>query len=121
MRTQTVEVTMLDVPEGYDFIDLRIPEDGEKVYSNGQVTTMHGDASRIYPILKKIHKAPELVYCLQSSNCEWAFIDPITRKSVKGLIRRAEYCKEGVPYDLLEDIDGSIWLGHWNSGLEDEG
>lgn len=126
MRTQTIKVTMLDVPEGYDFVDLRIPEDGEYYLYAGAVKKRgyaHLDPLHLYPILKPIHKAPELVYYLQTIG---TFASMSGRKRAKAKMKLSDnypyrpFPESGLDLDLILCEDHTVWLGHWNDGLEDD-
>jgi hypothetical protein len=118
-----IKMNMPEPPEGYEYTgEFRYPRDGELYYERDMYDGEHvaqKDMSTEYPILRKVHREPELVYCLQTHQSNWTKVGAPAVTPVKRLGTYA-YTYGDVEFDLIlgGDMDGedSVWLGQWNDG-----
>ena len=90
------------------------------------MTTERDNPGVIYSLTPKqpLHKAPELIYCLQRFGCGFkkdGFDSDIT--PVRCTEPESYQMHENGPFlDRIEAMDANgtpmVWLGHWNDGVE---
>lgn len=128
-QTHEIEV---DIPRGYEFVRVGIPDIGEFFLWGDTVSQCVGGMLWEYHphfILKKIHEAPELIYCLQETDCSWRQREITTANLVPVRLiahgyKRIDQTGNEHFYDVIESYHHTVsrtgvWLGYWNDGLEE--
>ncbi len=65
--------------------------------------------------VKPKHKAPELIFCLQTDS-QWHMYCRPAEEPATLLPHKQKH--QGIEYDRILDKSGQVWIGHWNDGLE---
>lgn len=131
MKTKTQQLTVsVQVPEDYEAIDFRLPRKGDQCISHysGEVIVAREDFPYFHTriIVRKVHKGPELLYCLQTDGCNFKYIAPKHQEMLEVIpikkLNLDKYSLDGDEFDLIlaenSDKQLDVWIGHWNDGLE---
>jgi hypothetical protein len=108
----------VEVPEGYEIKRYGRPKKGDLFLKGGVSEALFNYWADRYFILRKIHKEPELVYCLQAGKSNWDdssnFANCTTPLECLG---NYNYRKEEFQLILCQSPEAkTVWLGHWNDG-----